>query len=122
MLDLAALFSWRVWHVPAPMRAVGGTKFVPEPRAAGLPDLILLHEDPPRLIFAELKGQGTTHPVTDEQREFLRLANLIPTVTEAVMVGGETLRTQRSTYVRGYVWTPDDRGAVEEILKSRVLA
>jgi len=112
--DVATLHKWRWWHVGAPMRAVGGGKFVPDSRAAGLPDLVLLHDDPPRLIFAELKGDSG-HPVSDEQREFLRLASV---------VGQAALEDEGGVgprYVAGYVWTPADRDAIERILKSKVL-
>lgn len=110
VIDTARMFGWRAFHVPMPVRPIGGGKTVPESRARGLPDLILLHDDPPRLIFAELKGDSG-HPLSDEQAEFLRLVN---------EVGDATVGAVRS--VRGYVWTSLDVQAYTEILRSRVLS
>lgn len=75
VLDVAARYRWRAWHVPMPVRPIGEGRFVPEPRAKGLPDLVLVHERHPRLIFAELKAAGKKPD--EAQAEFLRLAGAI---------------------------------------------
>lgn len=100
-----------VWHVPLPMRAIGGGKFVPETRAAGLPDLIMLHTDPPRLIFAELKG--TTGDLSDEQRAFLKAARMV--ALEAHDPNGKCV-------VGSYVWRPGVEDLIETILRGKVMA
>jgi hypothetical protein len=111
ILDVAAQFGWRVWHVPAPMRPVGGNRFVPEPRAAGLPDLILLHDSPPRLIFAEVKdADGTT---SAKQDEFLRLARGVAGVYGIPA----TIRP-----VAVYVWRPGNEALIESVLRGERLA
>lgn len=91
--------------------------FVGSPRAAGLPDLFLLHDDPPRMIIAEVKGTGGK--LSDRQREFLQMARDV----------AESLFTEdRSHWDRGgkraigvYAWTPEMQPMVEQLLRSRVL-
>ena len=129
ILDVAARFGWRVWHVPAPMRPVGGSRFVPEKRAAGLPDLILLHADPPRLIFAEVKDADGR--VSDEQAEFLRLARGVhdgldrhfDAVLEAfaryIPEAREALEWINPIGV--YVWRPGAESMIEAILRGKVM-
>lgn len=107
-LDLARRTGWKAYHVPAPMRAVPGG-FVGAREAAGLPDLILLHDDPPRMILAELKGDGGK--LSDEQREFLKIARF---VADEACYDAERV-------IGVYVWTPFDRDAIETMLKSKVL-
>ncbi len=109
----AQSYSWRIWHVPTPMRPVGRNTFVPDRRGAGLPDLLMLHEDPPRLIFAELKGDGK-HPLSPEQREFLRLARMVARATV------EDPGLNRPT-VAAYSWRPGQEQMIEAILRSKVL-
>ena len=69
VLDVARLHGWSVWHVPAPMRKVRSGEWVGAKEAAGLPDLVMIHDDPPRLMFAEVKGTGGK--LTPEQQGFL---------------------------------------------------
>lgn len=115
VLDVADRFGWRYWHVPAPMRAVGGGKFVPEPLAAGLPDLILMHHDPARLVFAELKGpKGRVSP---EQREFIRYALAVSELTWLAKPGDPPYGKAVATYV----WKPGDEDLIEVILRSKVV-
>lgn len=112
--DVATRTGWRWWHVPAAMRAVGvggNVGFVGAREAAGLPDLILMHDDPPRLVFAELKGKTGWH-VTPAQREFLQR---VKAITDTMWYAGETV------LVAGYVWRPGMEGEIETLLKSRVL-
>ena len=116
-IAVAERTGWKVYHVPAPMVADrGGQKFVPSRRGAGLPDLFLLHEDPPRLIIAELKGDRGS--LTDEQREFLRLARDVADETQRLA----HIAPQPGMRAVGvYAWTPADRDIIEQILKSKVL-
>lgn len=149
IIETAQRFGWRVWHVPTPMRPVGGGKFVPDPRGAGLPDLILFHSDPPRLIFAEVK---VNEPLSDVQREFLRFARAVAAVTvegalRAVVetyadaaswsgdeyqgpteVGSDPASLARRALERArrtigvYVWRPAVRELIEETLRGKVLS
>lgn len=113
VLDVAARLGWRAWHVPMPVRPVGGGNFVPETRAKGLPDLILLHDDPPRLIFAEVKGSmGRLSP---EQREFLELADYVASSVDDL--GGRSKRV-----LGAYSWRPGQERMIEAILRGKVLA
>jgi hypothetical protein len=114
------------------MRPIGGGKLVPEPRAAGLPDLYLLHENPPRLIFAELKDKGGK--LSDEQAEFLRLARGLAdafrvhqhAVREVLAAHGAVdfhdVGADDAVPVGVYVWRPGDEPKVETILRSKVLS
>jgi hypothetical protein len=109
IIECGQRFGWRTWHVPAPMRPIGGKKFVPETRAKGLPDLFMLHEDPPRLIIAEVKGiSGTLSP---EQREFLRLAQ---GVAEDIPIEFRPIGV--------YVFKPGMEKAIEDLLRSKVIS
>jgi len=108
VIQTAEALKWRVWHVPAPMRPIPGGKMVPEKRARGLPDLIMLHDDPPRLIFAELKGGGR-HPLSEDQKEFLRLASDIAKET--------TAWPHPYGLVGVYSWRPGAEDVIEAILR-----
>src|SRR5260221_314378 len=107
--DMATRFGWKFWHVPAPMKWARG-EFRGASEAAGLPDLILLHDDPPRMIFAELKGDGGK--LADKQREFLASAKL---VAEAAYTSRE--ETSFASPIGVYAWTPTDEPVVEQILR-----
>lgn len=110
IIAVAERFRWRVWHVPAPMRAIPGGKMVPEVRARGLPDLIMLSEDAPLLIFAEVKRKGGK--LSEEQRLFLDLARAVGDASEA----------QSGTRLVGaYVFEPGMEDAIETVLRSKVL-
>jgi hypothetical protein len=101
--DVAERYEWLYWHVPAPMQATKKGTFVGSKKGAGLPDLILMHDDPPRLIFAEVKGT-TGWGLTKGQKRFM----------EAVgKIAGPTLA--------GYVWSPGDEDSIEAILRTRSL-
>ena len=114
IIACAEATGWKVWHVPAPMVAGRKGQFVGSPRAAGLPDLFLLHDDPPRMIVAEVKGDGGK--LSDKQREFLSMARA---VAEATCLS--PLKPS-SCPVGVYAWTPDDQKIIEGILRSKVLA
>jgi VRR-NUC domain len=107
--SLARTLGWECWHVPAPMRQTRSGEWVGAKEAAGLPDLIMMYADPPRLIFAELKGDGGK--LSDEQQKFLRMAQFIDRIPFA-----ERRR------VNAYLWQPGDEQQIEDILKSRVLS
>src|SRR5262249_51131423 len=101
--------GWTVYHVPLPTRPVGDGKFVPDRRGRGLPDLVMFHDDPPRLIFAELKAdKGVVDPA---QADFLRRAR-------AVATASADLDGYRCIGV--YLWRPGSEELVETILRSRV--
>lgn len=117
MTAVATRFGWQWWHVPAPMVAAKGGTWRPYKKAAGLPDLILLHDDPPRMILAELKGDGGE--LSEEQREFLRLAHLVAEEATTEWQQGVTPAVQRLVGV--YVWRPADRDGIERMLRSKVL-
>lgn len=116
VIDVAQRFGWKVWHVPMPVRQIGGNQIVPDPRGRGLPDLIMLHEDPPRLIFAELKGTGGK--LSTEQTEFLRLARLVMDETSTLQDDEDW---PDSLTLGVYMWLPGDEGRIETILRSRVI-
>lgn len=117
VIDCAKRFGWRCWHVPTPMRPIGGNKFVPESRAKGLPDLILLHDDPPRMILAELKNE--TGELSDEQREFLRLARDVAARSRDITTLPGRGRSDRVIGV--YVWRPGVEDLIEAILRGKVM-
>lgn len=122
VLDVAARFGWYAWHVPTPMRPIGQNKFVPDSRGRGLPDLILLHDDPPRLIFAELKGDDGV--LSEDQREFLRLARAVARSATALSVisppdPGLGLDLARHSPVGVFVWRPGNEELIEATLRGR---
>jgi hypothetical protein len=128
VLDVAVRFGWRSWHVPTPMRPVGGGRFVPDARGAGLPDLVLLHSDPARLIFAELKDHEGK--LSDEQAEFLRLARgLRDAFEQHVAAVREVIEGELGSVLPGfwsnplgvYVWRPGQEQIIEAILRGRVM-
>lgn len=128
ILDVAAVNQWRAWHVPAPMRFVGkGKPPVPETRAAGLPDLILLHHDPARLIFAEVKG--TDGSLSDAQATFLSMARHVTDAFSATLhAASEVIRSAGVVYdldvrppVGVYLWRPGMEELIEATLRSKVM-
>lgn len=129
-IQRAAANGWVAKHVPAPMRAVGGGRFVPETRARGLCDLVLLHGDPARMILAECKDEdGELSP---DQVEFLRLArgvadafrNHLQAIREVLAATGvnapEVVDTARIP-LGVYLWRPGMENLIEATLKSKVL-
>lgn len=127
ILDLARRGGWRVYHVPYPVRPIGGGQFVPEPRAKGLPDLILLHDSPPRLIFAEVKGPGGK--LSAEQVEFLRLARgvadafrgLLRTAADVIAVTNERPDPETAAAIGVYSWRPGVEPLIEAVLLGKVM-
>lgn len=105
----AVLEGWKCWHIPAPMRWTK-TGFVGAKEGAGIPDLILLHDNPPRLIFAELKGTGGKP--SDAQLEFLRAAKVVADDIETPMF---------SRPMGVYLVTPETEEAFGQVLRSKVL-
>jgi len=112
VIDVAKTTGWHVWHVPAPMVASRKGGFVPSSQGAGLPDLIMMHEDPPRLVFAEVKGSGGSPTV--QQLKFLRMAKTVGQVASA--------RAYVDPTMAAYLWSPGDETQIEMLLKSRVLS
>lgn len=115
VIALAEQFQWKVWHVAAPMRSDGKGGFVGDSRAAGLCDLILLHDDPPRMVLAELKGTGGK--LSDAQREFLQAARDVADSMPANCCG-----ERFDAHLGVYVWTPEDEPMVEALLRTRRLS
>lgn len=113
IIAAAEATGWRCYHVPAPMTAGRDGKWHGSPRAKGLPDLFLLHDDPPRMIVAEVKGDGGK--LSEAQQEFLRLARNV----------ADSLIEDRLTYpvrqIGVYAWTPAEQDIIERILKSKTL-
>jgi hypothetical protein len=121
VIAIAERFGWQVWHVPAPMRwDVTNKAWVPARGGAGLPDLIMLHDDPPRLVFMELKGDDGK--LTDRQREFLIAAR---NVAEQSFAPGELGIAGPPVVPRTigvFACWPHDIDAITQILRSRVVA
>jgi len=108
MLDA---FGWDWWHVPSPGRFEPGTrKWVPAKSAAGLCDIIAMHDDPPRLLFLEVKREKGK--LTEEQLKFLRLAKII---------AGMTMFEGQSPIIGVHAVWPKDEAAVERMLRSKEL-
>jgi hypothetical protein len=114
VVDVAKRFGWKVWHVPAPMRATKAGTWVGAREAAGLPDLIMLHDDPPRLIFAEVKGTGGK--LSDEQREFLQAAGAVAEWSR------DHTEYDPPRNMGAYLWQPGMEQQIEDLLRSKVLA
>ena len=113
IIDVAQRNSWRVWHTPTPMRPTKGGKFVPDRRGAGLPDLILIHRDPPRLIFAEVKVDT---PLSAGQVEFLQLAKAV-----AESCRNEDWGIDYPRLIGVYTWRHGNEEMIEAILKGQVI-
>ena len=110
--DMAVRFGWKFWHIPAPMRWSPTNKaWVPARSGAGVADLILTHDDPPRLVFLELKGDGGE--LSDRQRDFLQA---VKTVAGYAAEGG----THAPIGVVA-AW-PKDEPAIEQMLRTRNVA
>lgn len=112
IIKTAQLYSWRVWHTPAPMRPLPGGKFVPDKRGAGLPDLIMIHRDPPRLIFAEVKVDA---PLSEKQVEFFQLAKAVADVPR------EDWDVDYPRLVGVYTWRAGNEAMIEAILSGQVV-
>jgi VRR-NUC domain len=116
---LAERYGWQVWHVPAPMRWDPTNKaWVPAREGAGLPDLILLHDDPPRLVFLELKRKGGK--LTDRQQEFLQAAKRVADVSIMWPHSVNALAAERIVGV--FAAWPDDETRIEQMLRSKVVS
>jgi len=126
ILAVAKAGGWRVWHVPVPMKAVGHGRMVPARSGRGLPDLIMLHDRPPRLIFAEVKGDDGE--LSDEQREFLRLARGLRAGLATHFDGlhlalerlaGRDIPVEFENPIGVYTWAPGNETLVEAVLLGR---
>lgn len=120
VVSLAEAFGWSWWHVGMPMRPVGAGRFVPDRRGAGLPDLVLIHANPPRLILAELKDEK--HDLEPEQEEFLRLARGVQEYIEGCLYVADLALLRDKSALGVYVWRPGDEAAVEAVLRTKNLS
>jgi hypothetical protein len=118
IIATAEATGWTVFHVPAPMTAARGGGFVGSKRAAGLPDLFLLHDDPPRMIIAEVKGPNGK--LSERQREFLHGANRVADFAESLS-GDDRSGEWGERCVGVYAWTPTDEPIIETILRSKTV-
>jgi len=118
VIAMAERFGWKVWHVPAPMvwRAKE-QKWVPSPQGAGLPDLIMLHDDPPRLVFMELKAERGK--LTEKQTDFLQRAKDVADA-QGPWYADEGLVHER--YIGVFACWPEDWDRIEQMLRSKNVA
>jgi hypothetical protein len=115
---MAERYGWKVWHVPAPMRWDPARKsWVPAREGAGLPDLILLHDDPPRLVFLELKRKGGT--LSEKQLDFLKAAKV---VAEAAWAWPESDHQPPPRVFGVFAGWPDDEPVIEQMLRTKIVA
>jgi hypothetical protein len=120
IIAIAERFGWQVWHVPAPMVWDAKSKaFRPAKGGAGLPDLIMLHDDPPRLVFMEVKAKGGK--LSDRQRDFLQAAKLVaeaePTARPG-WVGFEGVGDMLERTIGVFAVWPEDEEQVEQMLRT----
>lgn len=95
----ATRLGWKWWHV-SDARMVAGGKLIPDPKVAGLPDLILVH--PGRgFVFAELKKQDPASKPNPKQREALEVMGMAANLTRMT-----------SCRVRVHVWRPADMDTI----------
>lgn len=115
MVEVARRFGWKCWHFHDSRRQVKPGVFVGDKDAAGVCDWILIHDDPPRLIFAEVKGDKGR--LSEAQQEFLRMAR------EVAYSSRELIDRDDWTQNMGvYVWQPGLEQAIEDVLRSKVLS
>jgi len=95
VLDLAAIYGWRVAHF-RPARTARGWRTPVQGDGAGFPDLVLVRG--PELVFVELKA-ARGRPTT-AQREWLDALDQVPGV-------------------RVELWRPDDFDRVHDVLRRR---
>ena len=119
VIACAEQYGWLVKHVPAPMVATrDGRRFVGSIRARGLPDLFMLHDDPPRLIIAEVKGDKGK--LSKSQQEFLRMARDV--AERGRQHGSDVWHLPEEQPVGVYVFQPGQEQMIERLLRTRVLA
>jgi hypothetical protein len=68
-VEVFARHGWLVKHAGVPARPVAGGRLIPDRRGAGMLDLLLVHPEQRRLLFAECKDAGGKLRV--EQREMV---------------------------------------------------
>jgi hypothetical protein len=112
IVDVALRFGWHCWHVPSPMRNIGGGKWIGAREGAGLPDLILIHDDPPRLLFLEVKVE--TGRLSPAQQHFLQMAKAVADISWTY--DGDTKHV-----VGVHVVWPGQEPVIEQILRSKVV-
>lgn len=115
VLDLAAAYGWRTYHVDNSARKVtrrsGSVAWVRNVnvQGKGFPDLVLVRAKDGRLIFAELKT-NTGH-VDHEQRQWLN--DLEAVHDEVHHQSGNLMRD----HIEVFIWRPRDYDAMERALR-----
>lgn len=115
VLDLAAAYGWRTYHVDNSARKVtrrsGSWAWVRNVnvQGKGFPDLVLVRAKDGRLIFAELKT-NTGH-VDHEQRQWLN--DLEAVHDEVHHQSGNLMRD----HIEVFIWRPRDYDAMERALR-----
>lgn len=97
--DLAKLFGWKYYHT---WRSIHSP--------AGFPDVVMVR--PPRLIFAELKGERGK--VSLEQQEWL---DALTDVAASCPVDELPADGENEMSIDVYLWRPSDYDKVVEILR-----
>jgi hypothetical protein len=121
--DMADRFGWKWWHTPAPMVAAG-KEWRPYKKGAGVADLILIHDSPPRLLFIELKGDGGK--LSENQRGFLQAAQEVARIARDVDTDVEPALEEMGCFacppaVGVYAFWPKDEPLIEQLLRTRCL-
>ena len=91
IIELATWQGWLVYHTHDSRRS-----------AAGFPDLVLVHPQKRRVIFAELKD--AKRALTDDQNKWMQALTLV---------------AEQATNVEAYVWRPHHVDDVKAILSSK---
>lgn len=116
IIDVAETHHWKIWHVPTPMRPIGNKRFVPDSRGRGLPDLLLIHDDPPRMILAEIKKHDGV--ISDEQAECLRLARAVAQeIRERIATNDQSFLINNPAPLQVHLWRPENSEMIEAILR-----
>ncbi len=103
--------GWRCLHVPTPMRPISNGRFVPDARGRGLPDLLLLHSDPPRCFWAECKAVDGV--MSDAQIEVLGLLRAVCDETAEMLDGPSPFRV--------FVFQPGSEALIEQLARGAPL-
>lgn len=110
VMDTARALGWSVWHIHDSRREVAPGRHVGDTDAAGLPDLVLIHRDPPRMLLVEVKDRdGAVRP---SQKAFLDAARVVEAEIADAWEGSQPPRP-----FRVFVWRPEHRPFIEAVLR-----